>query len=78
MKLVMMRKAGESGEVAINPERVTHVRSAPGAFTDIYFGEHRVAVQGSFTEVVNRLSGHDDGKGRPDQNWLMHGKPAQL
>lgn len=77
VKLVIMKKAGDSGEVAINPALVTHVRSAPGAFTDIYFAEHRVAVQGSFNEIVNRLAGHDaaDPRPRPDQNWLMHKAP---
>lgn len=57
MKLVIMKKGGEPGEVAVNPDRVTHVRSVSGPFTDIFFGEHRVAVQGSFAEVVARLTG---------------------
>ena len=60
MKLIVMKKGGEPGEVAINPDRVTHVRAAPGSFTDIYFGEHRVAVEGSFAQVVARLSGQSD------------------
>ena len=52
-----MKKGGEPGDVAINPDRVTHVRAASGPFTDIYFGEHRVAVEGSFAQVVARLTG---------------------
>jgi hypothetical protein len=59
VKLVIMKKGGEPGEVAVNPERVTHVRSVSGPFTDIFFGDQRVAVQGSFAEIVARLSGED-------------------
>lgn len=55
-----MKKGGEPGEVAINPDRVTHVRSVSGPFTDIYFGEHRVAVEGSFSQVVARLTERSD------------------
>jgi hypothetical protein len=57
VKLIIMKKGGEPGEVAINPDRVTHVRTASGPFTDIYFGEHRVAVEGTFAQVVARLNG---------------------
>lgn len=57
MKLVIMKKGGESGEIAINPDMVTHVRQTPGQFTDIYFGETRVAVEGTFRQVVEKLSG---------------------
>jgi len=32
-KLVVLKKGG-GGRVAINPEQVTHVRSAAGAFTE--------------------------------------------
>ena len=65
-KLVVMRKGG-GGQVAINPDLVTHVRSAAGAFTDIFFEGQQVAVEGTFEEVVARLSGKDpkeakDGK----------------
>lgn len=55
-KLVVMRKGG-GGRVAINPEQVTHIRSAAGAFTDIFFNGQQVAVEGSFEEVVSLLSG---------------------
>jgi hypothetical protein len=69
-----MRKGGEPGEVAINPDRVTHVRSGSGPFTDIYFGEHRVTVEGSFRQVLERLAGHDIFAApapQPDKNWLQ-------
>ena len=57
-RLVVMRKGG-GGQVAINPDLVTHVRSAAGAFTDIFFEGQQVAVEGTFDEVVARLSGKD-------------------
>ena len=63
-KLIVMRKGG-GGKVAINPDLVTHVRSAAGAFTDIFFDGQQVAVEGTFEEVVARLSGKE-------------GKPADL
>jgi hypothetical protein len=53
-----MRKGG-GGKVAVNPDLVTHVRSAAGAFTDIFFDGHQVAVEGTFEEVVARLSPSD-------------------
>jgi hypothetical protein len=53
-KLVIMKKGG-GGRVAINPEQVTHVVSATGAFTDVYFDGHQVAVEGTFEEVVTLL-----------------------
>ncbi len=71
MKLIVMKKGGEPGEVAINPDRVTHVRAAPGSFTDIYFGEHRVAVEGSFSQVVARLTEHaDQDPSAPAKSWF--------
>lgn len=54
-RLIVMRKGG-GGKVAVNPDHVTHVRSATGAFTDIFFDGHQVAVEGAFDEVVARLS----------------------
>lgn len=54
-KLVVMKKGG-GGKVAINPEQVTHVRSATGAFTDVFFDGQQVAVEGTFEEVVTLLS----------------------
>ena len=71
MKLVVMKKGGEPGEVAINPDMVTHVRAASGPFTDIYFGEHRVAVEGAFHQVVARLGGiPDQSDAPPAKNWF--------
>lgn len=69
MKLIVMKKGGEPGEVAINPERVTHVRAASGPFTDVYFGEHRVAVEGTFAQVVARLTGQSDAASA-GKNWF--------
>jgi hypothetical protein len=57
-KLVVMKKGG-GGRVAINPEQVTHVRSATGAFTDVFFNGQQVAVEGTFEEVVTLLSDLD-------------------
>ena len=68
----MMKKGGEPGEVAINPDRVTHVRAASGPFTDIYFGDHRVAVEGTFAQVVARLTGQTEVPETPPpaKNWF--------
>ncbi|HYI41553.1 MAG TPA: hypothetical protein VE053_14675 [Allosphingosinicella sp.] len=71
MKLIVMKKAGEPGDVAINPDRVTHVRTASGPFTDIYFGEHRVAVEGTFAQVVARLAGEVEvPEGAAPKSWF--------
>jgi hypothetical protein len=70
VKLIVMKKGGEPGDVAINPDRVTHVRTASGPFTDIYFGEHRVAVEGTFAQVVARLTGQAELPETPSaKNW---------
>jgi len=65
-----MRKGG-GGKVAINPDLVSHVRSAAGAFTDVFFEGHQVAVEGTFEEVVARLSGRElaagDGERRESE-----------
>jgi hypothetical protein len=71
VKLIVMKKGGEPGNVAINPDRVTHVRAASGPFTDIYFGEHRVAVEGSFAQIVARLTDQAESEeGSPARNWF--------
>ncbi len=71
VKLIIMKKGGEPGDVAINPERVTHVRTASGPFTDIYFGEHRVAVEGTFAQVVARLNGQSElPETSASKNWF--------
>ncbi len=71
MKLIVMKKGGEPGHVAINPDKVTHVRAASGPFTDIYFGEHRVAVEGSFAQIVARLAGQSEAEeGAMSKSWF--------
>jgi hypothetical protein len=72
VKLIVMKKGGEPGEVAINPERVTYVRTASGPFTDIYFDDHRVTVEGTFQQVVARLTGGVDRPEAPPavKSWL--------
>lgn len=71
MKLIVMKKGGEPGNVAINPDKVTHVRTASGPFTDIYFGEHRVAVEGTFAQVVARLTGQAEAEeGASAKSWF--------
>lgn len=65
-RLIVMRKGG-GGKVAVNPELVTHVRSANGAFTDIFFEGQQVAVEGTFEEVVARLSAGDRRPGPEPQ-----------
>ena len=71
IQLVIMKKGGESGEIAINPELVTYVRQTPGQFTDVYFGDHRVAVEGSFAQVVARLTGQAEApEGAPAKSWF--------
>ena len=54
-KFVVLRKGG-GGKIAVNPELVTFVRSATGAFTDLFFDGQQIAVEGTFEEVVNLLS----------------------
>ena len=61
-RLVVLRRGG-GGKVAVNSELVTHVRSAAGAFTDIFIAGQQVAVEGTFEEVVARLSGQGAGHG---------------
>jgi hypothetical protein len=71
VKLIVMKKGGEPGDVAINPDLVTHVRTASGPFTDIYFGEHRVAVEGTFAQVVARLTGQAEvPDGASAKSWF--------
>ena len=57
-RLIVMRKGG-GGKVAVNPEHVTHVRSASGAFTDIFIGDQQIAVEGAFEEILARLTTPD-------------------
>jgi hypothetical protein len=79
-KLVMMKKGG-GGKVAINPEQVTHIRSATGAFTDVFFNGHQVAVEGTFEEVTALLSDFSRRMPQPvaeapeGQKGLAFGRP---
>jgi hypothetical protein len=70
VKLIVMKKGGEPGDVAINPDLVTHVRTASGPFTDVYFGEHRVAVEGTFAQVVARLTGGVESPEAAAKSWF--------
>lgn len=83
-RLIVMRKGG-GGKVAVNPEHVTHVRSASGAFTDIFIGDQQIAVEGTFEEILARLTtpdpraasapaGRSEGGGferKPDEDFIF-------
>ena len=79
MKLVILKKGGESVEVAINPALITDVRSTAGQFTEIHFGEHRVTVEGSFRQIVEKLRAEDGATGasgapEPGRSWIQAAK----
>jgi hypothetical protein len=66
-RLIIFKRGGAAGKVAINADLVTDVRSA-GAFTDIFCGGRQIAVEGSFEQVVSTLSG--GGQHMPlDDGW---------
>ena len=74
MPFIVMKRGGQAGSVAVNTDKVTYVRSAPGVFTDIHFGEHHVSVEGSFEQVVARLSGELPGRpGQSAKSWIRTG-----
>ena len=74
MPFVVMKRGGQPGSIAINTELVTYVRSASGPFTDIHFGEHHVSVEGSFEQVVAKLSGElNPGAQPPARSWIKTG-----
>lgn len=74
MPLVIMKRGGQPGNIAINTDLVTYVRSSSGPFTDIHFGEHHVSVEGSFEHVVGKLSGNPmAGAQPPVRNWIKTG-----
>lgn len=78
MPLIVMKKAGEPGKIAINPDRVTHVRSGPGNFVDVYFGDVKVAVEGTFDEVTRRLGGAPEPQSAnrdPVKDWYSTVRP---
>ena len=71
MPLILMKRGGQPGHIAINPDRVTYVCSSSGPFTDVHFGEHHVSVEGSFEQVVARLSGESRGAAQPPvRSWI--------
>ena len=59
-QFVTFKRGGQPGRVAINPALVTDIRSSMGPYTDVFMGEHLVAVEGSFEQVISRLSGAPD------------------
>ena len=72
-RLVVLSKAGEPGKIAINPDQVTHLRDGPGNFVDVYFGETKIAVAGTFEEVVSRLCGEEVARRDrdPAKDWFV-------
>ena len=70
-----MKRGGTPGKVAINTDLVTYVRSAPGPFTDIHFGEHHVSVEGSFEQVLARLGMVPSEAAAPERpaTWIRTG-----
>ena len=72
VRLVVLKKGGEAGDIAINPDLVTHVRSAAGPFTDVWFGAHMVSVEGSFRSVVAALSAESPTEApAPEKNFRI-------
>lgn len=72
MRLVVLNKAGEAARIAINPDRVTHLRQGPGNFVDVFFGETKIAVAGTFEQVVNQLCGEEVSRSAhdPAREWF--------
>jgi hypothetical protein len=71
LKLIVMKRGGQPGYYAVNPELVTYVRSSSGPFTDIHFGEHQVSVEGSFQQVMAKLTGELDPTAQPPvKSWI--------
>jgi hypothetical protein len=72
--LIVMKRGGQPGNIAINPELVTYVRSSSGPFTDIHFGEHHVSVEGTFDQVVAKLLGDPHAGIQPAvRSWIKTG-----
>ena len=71
-RFVTLKRAGEPGKVAVNPDMVTEVRSSSGQFIDIHFGDHRVAVEGTLQQVVAALTrGEEPAREPPSaEGWL--------
>jgi hypothetical protein len=76
-----MKRGGQRGDVAVNVDRITYVASTPGPYTDIYFGDFHVTVDGTFHQVCARLSGEappisapaaaPGGDGSMPRNWFQ-------
>jgi hypothetical protein len=80
LKLVIMKRGGQRGDVAVNCDLITHVASTPGPFTDIYFGDHQITVEGTFQQVCMRLSmqaapapasAQTKPEDAPSRNWFQ-------
>jgi hypothetical protein len=80
--LVIMKRGGQRGDVAVNVDRITYVASTPGPYTDIYFGDFHVTVDGTFHQVCARLAGNaapvapaaaaaTAGDGGVPRNWFQ-------
>ncbi len=71
-RFVTMKRGGMPGKVAVNADLVTDVRAAAGAFTDIFFHEHQVTVEGTFEQVVAMLTGEEQLRAQEnnDKSWL--------
>ena len=55
-QFVILKRAGESGKVAVNPALVTEVRSSSGPYIVFHFVDDRIAVEGTLLQVVAMLS----------------------
>lgn len=72
MNLITMKRGGAGGQVAINIDLITQVRSSAGALTDIHFiGQDFVTVEGHFPQVVARLA----AAGRQDSGSMTRITP---
>ncbi|HEX5184878.1 MAG TPA: hypothetical protein VFW19_17200 [Allosphingosinicella sp.] len=76
MKLVMMKRGGQRGDLAVNVDRITYVAATPGPYTDIYFADVHVTVEGTFQQVCARLSANGAAApSAPDsaapRNWFQ-------
>ena len=74
MPFIQMKRGGQPGHIAINPDLVTYVCSSSGPFTDIHFGEHKVAVEGSLEYVLAKLAGNSGAVQQPAaRSWIKTG-----
>lgn len=74
MPFIQMKRGGQPGHIAINSELVTYVCSSSGPFTDVHFGEHKVAVEGSLEYVLAKLTGQPGAAQPPAaRSWIKTG-----